>query len=163
VFSFVPCCQGERVSQMLGKFPIAAIIALATSSDMCRSERCSRIVNLVARFMISPIADLLPDLIVGKRKQTAIGTLVEGTTRYTIPVPLKAKDAESIRVAHGREAPTKMRTVLKRQYFPKGTYFPTVSLRQLKRVQRELIDRPRAVFNCKKPDQVINQLVALKV
>lgn len=33
----------------------------------------------------------------------------------------------------------------------------------LKRVQRELNDRPRAVLHYKKPDEVINQLVALKV
>ncbi|KKU77513.1 MAG: hypothetical protein UY03_C0014G0001, partial [Parcubacteria group bacterium GW2011_GWA2_47_64] len=29
--------------------------------------------------------------------------------------------------------------------------------------QRELNDRPRAVLHYKKPDEVINQLVALKV
>jgi len=43
------------------------------------------------------------------------------------------------------------------------TDFSTVSVRQLKRVQRELNDRPRAVLNYKKPDEVINQLGALKV
>jgi len=53
--------------------------------------------------------------------------------------------------------------VSKRQYFLKGTDFLTVSVRQLKRVQCELNDRPRAVHNRKKPDEIINQLVALKV
>jgi len=43
------------------------------------------------------------DLIIGKHKQTAIGTLVERTTRYTILVPLKAKDAESVRKAYAKE------------------------------------------------------------
>jgi len=50
-----------------------------------------------------------------------------------------------------------------RQCFPKGTDFYTISVRQLKRVQRESNDRPRAVLNYKKPDEVISQLVALKV
>jgi len=57
----------------------------------------------------------------------------------------------------------RIRTVSKWQYFPKGTYFSTFSVRQLKRVQRELNDSPRAVLNYKKPDEVINQLVAPKV
>jgi len=148
------------------------------------------------------------DLIVGKNKRTAIGTLVERTTRYTILVPLSAKDAESVRKAYAKELgrlPTEIAKTLTydqgkemsghkqftidtsiqvyfahpgspwergtnentdgliRQYFPKGTDFSIVSVRQLKRVQRELNDRPRAVLNYKKPDEVINQLVALKV
>jgi len=123
-------------------------------------------------------------------------------------VPLKAKDAESVRKAYAKELgglPTEIAKTLTydqgkemsghkqftidtgiqvyfahpgcpwergtnentngltSQYFPKGTDFSTVSVRQLKRVQRELNDRPRAVLNYKKPDEVINQLVALKV
>ena len=50
-----------------------------------------------------------------------------------------------------------------RQYFPKGTELDKVSVREVKRVQRELNDRPRAVLNYLKPDERINQLVALKV
>ena len=37
------------------------------------------------------------DLIIGKDNKSAIGTLVERTTRYAILVKLKAKDAESVR------------------------------------------------------------------
>lgn len=37
------------------------------------------------------------DLIIGKEHKSAIGTLVERTTRSTIIVPLKAKDAETVR------------------------------------------------------------------
>lgn len=148
------------------------------------------------------------DLIVGKYKRSAIGTLVERTTRYLIIVPLKAKDAESVRKAYAREfkkLPSEIAKTLTydqgkemsehkqftidtgvqvyfahpgspwergtnentngliRQYFPKGTEFDKVPVRELKRVQRQLNDRPRAVLNYLKPDEVINQLVALKV
>lgn len=148
------------------------------------------------------------DLIVGKYKRSAIGTLVERTTRYVILVPLKAKDATSVREAYAREFQKLPKEIVKtltydqgkemsehkqftidtgiqvyfahpgspwergtnentngliRQYFPKGTEFDKVPVRELKRVQRQLNDRPRAVLNYMKPDEVINQLVALKV
>lgn len=148
------------------------------------------------------------DLIIGKYKRSAIGTLVERATRYVILVPLKAKDAQSVREAYAREFQKLPREIAKtltydqgkemsehkqftidtgiqvyfahpgapwergtnentngliRQYFPKGTEFDKVPIRELKRVQRRLNDRPRAVLNYMKPDEVINQLVALKV
>lgn len=148
------------------------------------------------------------DLIMGKHKRTALGTLVERTTRYTILVPLKAKDATSVREAYAREFQKLPKEIAKtltydqgkemsehkrftidtgiqvyfahpgspwergtnentngliRQYFPKGTEFDKVPVRELRRVQRQLNDRPRAVLNYMKPDEVINQLVALKV
>lgn len=148
------------------------------------------------------------DLIIGKYKRSAIGTLVERTTRYVILVPLKAKDATSVREAYAREFRKIPKEIAKtltydqgkemsehkqftidtgiqvyfahpgspwergtnentngliRQYFPKGIEFDKVSVRELKRVQRQLNDRPRAVLNYMKPDEVINQLVALKV
>jgi IS30 family transposase len=148
------------------------------------------------------------DLILGRYKRTALGTLVERTTRYTILVPLKTKDAESVRRAYAKELGALPKEIAKtltydqgkemsehkqftlatgiqvyfahpgspwergtnentngliRQYFPKGTEFDQVSRREIKRVQRELNDRPRAVLHYQKPDEVINQLVALKV
>lgn len=148
------------------------------------------------------------DIIMGKYKRTALGTLVERTTRYTILVPLAAKDAASVRKAYAKEFSLLPREVARtltydqgkemsehkqftmdtgitvyfahpgspwergtnentngliRQYFPKGTEFNKVSVREIKRVQRELNDRPRAVLHYQKPDEVINQLVALKV
>jgi IS30 family transposase len=148
------------------------------------------------------------DLILGKHQRTALGTLVERTTRYTILVPLKAKDATSVRKAYAKELRSLPREITKtltydqgkemsehkqftidtgitiyfahpgspwergtnentngllRQYFPKGTEFNKVSTREIKRVQRELNDRPRAVLHWQKPTEVINCLVALKV
>lgn len=50
-----------------------------------------------------------------------------------------------------------------RPYFPKGTDFSNVSVREIKRVEQELNDRPRKVLQWKKPDEVFNQLVALNV
>jgi len=39
------------------------------------------------------------DLLLGKYRQSAVGTLVERVTRYTLIVPLLAKDAASVRVS----------------------------------------------------------------
>ena len=50
-----------------------------------------------------------------------------------------------------------------RQYFPKGTDFAEVSEEEIKVVQRKLNDRPRKALGFYKPDEVINNLVALKV
>ena len=149
------------------------------------------------------------DLILGKGKRTALGTLVERTTRYTLLVPLgRKKDAVSVRKAYARAfktLPVELKKTLTydqgkemsehtrftvdtniivyfahaaspwergtnentnglvRQYFPKGTDFSKVSRYAVKRAQRRLNDRPRAVLDYEKPDEVINRLVALKV
>lgn len=146
------------------------------------------------------------DLILGKHKRSALATLVERTTRYTILVPLIAKDAGSVRVAlekefrklpkelalsltydQGKEmSQHKQFTIatniqvyfahpsspwergtnentngLIRQYFPKGTDFTTVSVKEIKHVERELNDRPRKVLGYLKPVEVIQKIVAL--
>src|SRR3989344_3781160 len=46
------------------------------------------------------------DLILGKHKRTALGTLVERTTRSVILVHLTGKDATSVRMAYAREMKT---------------------------------------------------------
>lgn len=55
------------------------------------------------------------DLIVGKNNRSALGTLVERTTRTTILVPLKNRQAETVAKAFAREAtklPSQMRLSL---------------------------------------------------
>ena len=148
------------------------------------------------------------DLILGKYKHSALGTLVERTTRYTILVPLgEHKDAASVREAYAeafKSLPAELKKSLTydqgkemseheqftidtgiqvyfahpgspwergtnentngliRQYFPKGTDFTQVSKEEILDVQRKLNDRPRRALGYLKPDEVINQLVALK-
>ncbi len=46
------------------------------------------------------------DLLLGRRHASALGTLVERTTRTTLLVPLRAKDATSVRQAFAREMRT---------------------------------------------------------
>jgi IS30 family transposase len=148
------------------------------------------------------------DLILGKYKRSALGTLVERTTRYTILVPLgEHKDATSVREAYAeafKTLPAELKKSLTydqgkemseheqftidtgiqvyfahpgspwergtnentngliRQYFPKGTDFTQVSKEEILNAQRKLNDRPRRALGYLKPDEVINQLVALK-
>ena len=149
------------------------------------------------------------DLILGKYKRSALGTLVERTTRYTILVPLgNKKDAVTVRREFAKAFQTVPEELKKsmtydqgkemsqheqftidtgiqvffahpgspwergtnentngliRQYFPKGTDFTEVSEEEIKVVQRKLNDRPRKALDFYKPDEVINNLVALKV
>ena len=60
------------------------------------------------------------DLIMGKYKRTALGTLVERTTRYTILVPLTAKDADSVRLAYARELGTLPKELAKTLTYDQG-------------------------------------------
>ena len=146
------------------------------------------------------------DLIMGKHKRTALGTLVERTTRYTMLVPLKAKDAETVRKEYARALRSLPRDLAKtltydqgkemsehkqftidtgitvyfahpgspwergtnentngliRQFFPKGTEFDKVPLRDIRRAQVLLNDRPRKVLDYEKPFEAFTRLVAL--
>lgn len=61
------------------------------------------------------------DLIVGKDHQSAIGTIVERTTRTTILVPLKAKDALSVRLAFAQTVKRLPKEVFKSITHDRGT------------------------------------------
>lgn len=60
------------------------------------------------------------DLIIGKYKRSAIGTLVERTTRFTIIVPLKAKDAETVRKTYAKEIQTLPKELKKSLTYDQG-------------------------------------------
>jgi IS30 family transposase len=144
------------------------------------------------------------DIIMGRGNASALGTLVERTTRMTFLVRLKDKDASAVRIAFGRKFKhlpeglkrsltydngqemaehklftknTRMQVYfahphspwergtnentndLVRQFFPKGTDFSRVSLRQINRVQNLLNDRPRKVLEFFTPHETFIKLL----
>ena len=60
------------------------------------------------------------DLILGKHQRTALGTLVERTTRYTLLVPLTAKDATSVRKAYAKALRSLPREITKTLTYDQG-------------------------------------------
>lgn len=148
------------------------------------------------------------DLIIGKEHRSAIGTLVERTTRAVILVHLDNKEAETVRKAFEKEfkrlpkvmkksltydngtemaqhklftrntkvkvyfthpyspweRPTNENTNgLLRDYFPKGTDLSVHSRSYLKKVQRELNERPRKVLDVRSPSEVFNEMILGKI
>jgi IS30 family transposase len=146
------------------------------------------------------------DLMIGKNRKSAIGTIVERKTRLLKIVRLKNKTSKEVKNKFAREfkkIPEKMRlsmtydqgremaqhkalsravkmTVyfahkaspwergtnentngLLRQYFPKGTDFNKVSLRELKQAERQMNDRPRKTLGWKSPKEAYFESVAL--
>src|SRR3989338_229646 len=128
------------------------------------------------------------DLIVGKNNRSALGTLVERTTRTVILVPIKNREAETVAKAFAKEVKklpqhklfTKSTGIkvyfahprspwergtnentngLIRQYFPKGTDFNKVSRYEVKRAQHQLNGRPRKTLNYHTPYETFNQLI----
>lgn len=61
------------------------------------------------------------DLIVGKDNQSAMGTLVERVTRYLLLVPLKNKDAYSVRIAFAKVIKGIPRNLKKSLTYDRGT------------------------------------------
>ena len=149
------------------------------------------------------------DLLIGRNRQSALGSLVERTTRATLLVRLRKRDALTVRRAFARKAqrlPTEMRVSMTydqgremaqhrlftketqmrvyfahpaspwergtnentngliRDFFPKGTDFNEVPLREIKRVQHLLNGRPRKVLGWNTPYETFKCLagVALK-
>jgi IS30 family transposase len=60
------------------------------------------------------------DLLMGRRHASALGTLVERTTRTTLLVPLRAKDATSVRRAFAREMRTLPRQMVRSLTYDRG-------------------------------------------
>ncbi len=60
------------------------------------------------------------DLLVGQRHASALGTLVERTTRTTLLVPLRAKDAPSVRRAFAREMRTLPQQMVRSLTYDRG-------------------------------------------
>lgn len=147
------------------------------------------------------------DLMIGRLRQSAIGTLVERKTRFLRIVRLKNRTSEevtkqfeatfkkhpeqlrlSMTYDHGREmanhkALSKALNIkiyfahkrspwergtnentngLIRQFFPKGTDFNKVSLKELRYAERLLNQRPRKTLGWKTPEEAFYQDVALK-
>lgn len=144
------------------------------------------------------------DLIIGKNRQSALGTLVERTTRTTIMVPLKNRTALEVAGAFAKavkKLPKEMKLSLTydqgremaahklftetsgvkvyfahprspwergtnentngliRQYFPKGTDFNQVTLKEIKFAQHRLNGRPRKALGFRKPYEVFKELI----
>lgn len=60
------------------------------------------------------------DLIIGKGQKSALGTIVERTTRFTLLVPLKGRDAETVRKAFSREIKQLPKQVRKSMTYDQG-------------------------------------------
>jgi len=144
------------------------------------------------------------DLLMGHNNSSALGTLVERTTRMTFLVQLKDRDATTVRETFAKEfkhlpkglkrsltydqgqemAEHKLFTkstqiqvyfahphspwergtnentnALIRQFFPKGTDFSKVPLKNIKRAQDMLNDRPRKTLGFLTPHEVFGKLL----
>jgi IS30 family transposase len=144
------------------------------------------------------------DLILGKGHKSALGTLVERKTRWVFLVPLKNKDAESVRKSFAKtikRLPRRLRKTMTydqgkemsehrlftkgtkvkvyfahpgspwergtcentngliRQFFPKGTDFNKVSLKEIRWAEGLLNGRPRKTLGFQTPKEVIGALL----
>lgn len=144
------------------------------------------------------------DLIMGRHQKSAVGTLVERTTRYLLLVPLKEKSAMSVKEAFAKavkKIPRHLKKTLTydrgiemtqhklftlqtkiqvyfadphspwqrgtnentngliRQYFPKGTDFNTIGVKEIRNAQNQLNDRPRKVLDFYTPNERFSSLI----
>jgi len=144
------------------------------------------------------------DLLMGHHNASALGILVERTTRMIFLVRLRNKDAQTVRLAFARKfkhlpeglkrsltydngqemaehklftkntriqvyfahphSPWERGTAentndILRQFFPKGTNFNSVSLREINKVQNLINDRPRKTLGFLTPHEVFVKLL----
>ena len=98
------------------------------------------------------------DLIMGQLNQSAIGTLVERTTRYTMLLHLpNGHNAVQVRDELIR---TIQALGLLRQYFPKGTDLSAHGPEDLEHVAQELNGRPRKTLGRATPAERLRDLLS---
>lgn len=141
------------------------------------------------------------DLIIGKDHKSAIGTIVERKSRYTLIIKLESKKANEVAkefsrilnklnpifkksmtydngIEMARHEKITKKTGMKiyfahpysswergtnentngliRRYFPKGTDFNEITLKQLEYIQEKLNNRPRKIIGFKTPKEIMN-------
>jgi transposase, IS30 family len=141
------------------------------------------------------------DLVIGKDHKSAIGTIVERKSRYTLIIKLESKKANEIAkefsrilnklnpifkksmtydngIEMARHEKITKKTGMKiyfahpysswergtnentngliRRYFPKGTDFNEITLKQLEYIQEKLNNRPRKIIGFKTPKEIMN-------
>jgi IS30 family transposase len=67
-----------------------------------RSPRCCRLKSVRRRWRTGRCPGIGRVISFGKNKRTALGTLVELVTRYTLLIALEARDAETVRAAYAK-------------------------------------------------------------
>lgn len=110
-------------------------------------------------------------MIIGKDHKSAIGTILERTTRTVILVPLITKDAPSVRKAFTKELktlPSQMTKSLtydrgkemsEHKLFPKQTDFSKFTRKEIKHVQKLLNERPRKTLDWSTPKEKFKELL----
>jgi transposase, IS30 family len=96
------------------------------------------------------------DLIKGARNGSAVGTLVERTTRLVILARMTGTDARSARESFTKKL--RHMPALLRQYLPKGTNLSGYTQHELNAIAHRLNTRPRKCLNFATPLEVYAHL-----
>ena len=98
------------------------------------------------------------DLIKGAYNRSAVGTMVEHTSRRVLLARLDGCTAQDALAGFTRRLATVPAAL--RQFLPKGTDLSTVSYQQLLHIEGLLNNRPRAILGFKTPNEVYQELLA---
>lgn len=104
IYQYLYCLpRGELKRELMASLRLKRKRRLSRAAVHARRQRIADIISISER-PAETAGRAVPghwegDLIVGKNRQSALGTLVERTTRTTLLVPLKKKDALSVRLA----------------------------------------------------------------